>query len=75
MAPDLSLVLGGAGVLAFSVGLGALVLRVPRCPGCERRGQPEARAIAGADPTLIELVYWCRPCDRVFGRRTVVHPH
>ena len=75
MPPDLGLALAGAGVLAFSVGLGAFVLRAPRCPGCERPGQPEAREIARADSPLIELVYRCRRCGQVFGRRTVVHPH
>ena len=75
MAPDLGLVLAGAGVLAFSVGLGAFVLREPRCPGCQRPGRSEAREIARGDSPLIELVYRCRPCDQVFGRRTVVHPH
>jgi len=74
MAADLGLVLAAGGVLAFTAGLGAFVLRVPRCPGCRRPGTAEAREIADTHPSLVEVVYWCRACDRVVGRRTLGHP-
>jgi hypothetical protein len=74
MDPELGLVLAAVGVAAFTVGVGALVLRTPRCPGCGRPGQPEAREIAGAGPAFVVVVYRCPPCDQPLGRRTLVHP-
>ena len=50
MTPDLGVVLAAGGVLAFTVGLGVAVMRVPRCRGCGRPGVAEARAIADVDP-------------------------
>lgn len=74
MPADLALVSAAAGVLAFTVGLAALILHGPRCPSCRRPGQPEAREIAGAGPSLIVVVYRCPPCGQTLGRRTLVHP-
>jgi hypothetical protein len=74
MPPDLGLISAVVGVLAFTVGLAALILHTPRCPACRRPGQPEARELAGAGPSLIIVVYRCPPCGQVLGRRTLVHP-
>lgn len=74
MTSELGLVLAAGGVLAFAVGLGTAVLRVPRCRGCGRPGVAEARQIADVRPALVELVYRCRPCDAVVSRRTLGHP-
>ena len=35
---------------------------------------PEAKQVAGADLTLIEVVHRCGPCGQVFGRRTMGPP-
>ena len=74
MAGDLGLIVAAGAVVAFTVALGALVLRVPRCPGCGRPGVAEARTIADAHPSLVEVVYWCRACHVRVGRRTIGNP-
>jgi hypothetical protein len=74
MAPDIGLAVAAVSVLAFTVGLGALALRVPRCPSCGRPGEAEAREIAGAGPSFIVVIYRCPPCNQALGRRTLVHP-
>jgi hypothetical protein len=74
MPPDLGVVAAVVGVLTFTLGLGVLVLRAPRCPGCGRPGVAEARAIADTCPSLVEVVYRCRACDTVVGRRMLGHP-
>lgn len=74
MTPDVGLVLAAAAVLAFTVGLGVVVLRVPRCPGCGRPGVGEAVQIADVHPALVEVVYRCQACQVVVGRRMLGHP-
>src|SRR5262249_28650530 len=74
MPAELGLVTAAAGVLALTVALAALVLHTPRCPACRRPGQPEARELAGAGPSLIVLVYQCPPCGQALGRRTLFYP-
>ena len=74
MTPELSLLTVAGALLAFTVGLGAIVLRVPRCSACGRQGVGEARAITDADPSLVEVIYWCRACHTSLGRRALGHP-
>jgi hypothetical protein len=74
MTPELGLILAAGSVLAFTVSLGVVVLRVPRCPGCGRPGVAEARQIADVHPALVEVIYRCRACQVVVGRRTLGHP-
>ena len=74
MAAEIGLVLAVAGVLAFTVSVGVFVLHAPRCSRCRRPGVGEAREIADADRSLVELVYRCVVCDGVLGRRTLAHP-
>jgi hypothetical protein len=57
MTPELGLILAAGSVLAFTVSLGVVVLRVPRCPGCGRPGVAEARQIADVHPALVEVIY------------------
>jgi hypothetical protein len=70
----MGLALAVAGVLAVTVGVATFAIRAPRCPGCGRPGVGEARAIADTQPSLVELIYRCRPCDLIVGRRTLGHP-
>jgi hypothetical protein len=74
MTPELSLVVAAATVLAFTVGLGIVILRVPRCPGCRRPGVGEVRAIAEDHPSVVEVIYRCRVCQARLGRRTLGLP-
>ena len=74
MSTDAGLVAAAVGILAFVIGLGVLVLRVPRCPGCRRPGVAEARALADAHPALVEVFYECRACGIVVSRRTLGYP-
>jgi hypothetical protein len=74
MTPELSLVLAAAAVLAFAVGLGIFILRVPRCPRCRRPGVGEARAITEDHPSVVEVIYRCRACHARVGRRTLGLP-
>ena len=74
VSTDAGLVAMVGGLLAFVIGLGVLVLRVPRCPGCRRPGVADARTIADAHPALIEVLYECRACGIVVSRRTLGYP-
>jgi hypothetical protein len=74
MIPELSLVVAVAAVLAFTVGLGIVVCRVPRCPRCRRPSVGEARAIAEHHPSIVEVMYRCRACRTRLSRRTLCDP-
>ncbi len=74
MSTDAGLVAMVGGLLAFVIGLGVLVLHVPRCPGCRRPAVAEARAVADAHPALVEVCYECRACGIVVSRRTLGYP-
>ena len=74
MTPDVGLVLAAAAILAFTFGLGVVVLRVPRCRAAGGRAWGSAWQIADVHPALIEVVYRCRACQVIVGRRMLGHP-